>query len=336
MAYNRGEAPKRAGKAKSATWEQARNRFKDFLLTSGKSPHTVLHYTNDLDKFARWFTASSKHALSPGTITDADLGKFADDLSREKLTTRNGKPLRDGRPRKAATVNAKMAALQSFLRWAKRQGLIAAIPESPDRRPLGRKEVKWLDRNQQNDLLRAAARDRWRRNYAIVVILIEMGLRVAELIALRWFDLELMERKGWMTVREGKGRKPRRLPLTVAAFKQFKALQTAEGNPPAADQVFRSQIKDKARPGEQQPLSIRGVQQILGKYAKELGWKKLTPHQLRHTCAINMRDRKPVPVPWPVISAWLGHTSVKTTLDHYATTSDRDLEAAAGVDFDEV
>ncbi len=335
MAYNRGTASRRVSKAKSATWEQATNRFKDFLLTSGKSPHTVLHYTNDLNKFDRWFTASSRHALTPETITDADLGRFADDLSREKLVTRNGKPLRDGRPRKAATINAKMAALQSFLKWAKRQGLIAEIPESPDRRPLGRKEVKWLDRNQQNDLLRAAARDRSRRNYAIVVILIEMGLRVAELIALRWFDLELMERKGWMTVREGKGRKPRRLPLTAAAFKQFRAIQVAEGNPSAADQVFLSQIKDKARPGEQQPLSIRGVQQILAKYARGLGWTKLTPHQLRHTCAINMRDRKPFPVPWPVISAWLGHTSVKTTLDHYATTSDRDLEDAAGVDFDD-
>ncbi len=322
--------PKRAsgspkGRARKS-WEECVTAFKAHLAMASRSRHTIVHYGNDLECFEKWWKANSGSAeLSLGKITEADLSAWEHYLGAEKL------PIKGGRERKPASVNAKLSAIRSFLFWAQRQGIIRKAPESPPRRKLGVRPVKWLDRNQQNTLLRAAARDT-PRNYCIIVVLLGMGLRVDELVQLRWYDLEIGERKGWITVRHGKGRKPRRLPLTRESFKQIKAQKDRESPSAADDQIFRSQIKDKTRPGERKPLSIRGVQQIVGKYSAELGLRSLFPHQLRHTCAVNLKNKG---VAWPTIAAWLGHTSTVTTMDHYSTPSDRDLEDAAGIDFDD-
>ena len=55
------------------------------------------------------------------------------------------------------------------------------------------------------------------RDIALVALLLHTGLRVAELAALRWTDLEIRDRSGKLTVRRGKGRKQRTIPLNVEA-----------------------------------------------------------------------------------------------------------------------
>ena len=261
-------------------------------------------------------------ALTPQAITDYDFREWQRHLREEKLD-------KTGRTRKPATVNAKTAALKSFLQWAYGTRIIQAIPEAPPRRKLGSRAVKWLDRKEQRQLLREAARDRNPRNPAMVEILIETGLRVAELVVLRWdLDVKLGERKGTVTVQAGKGCKPRGpLPLSPEARRAFQKLRDLDPDAAPGDRVFKSQRKDPTDPEQNKPLTVRGVQELLCHYAEKLGWEKLHPHQLRHTLAVNWRKRTP-PVDWPQIAAYLGHSSVKTTMDNYATPSERDLEAA--------
>jgi site-specific recombinase XerD len=311
----------RAGQGvKPASWSDAVDRFMNSLDHAGRSSHTTHHYRDDLRAFATWWAETSAEALSPTAITDYDLREWKRHLREEKLDE-------TGRTRKPATINAKLAAVKSFLHWAVRAKVITAAPEAPRREKLGNRRVKWLDAREQRQLLRQAARDRNPRNLAMVEILIETGLRVAEFVALRWeLDVKLSERKGSVNVRAGKGCKPRGpLPLSPIARKAFQRLRELDPDAAPGEPAITSQRLDPARDGRRRPLTPRGVQELLGRYAAKLRWDGLHPHQLRHTCAVNMRNRG---VDWPTIAAYLGHSSVKTTMDNYATPSPRDLEAA--------
>jgi integrase/recombinase XerC len=318
LSIQRAKPTRAARNGKATTWPEAVDRFMTHLEHAGKSPHTTHHYRDDLRMFATWWAEGSLGDLFPGKITDYDLREFQRHLREDRLDAA-------GRTRKPATINAKMAAVKSFLHWAGRAKLIASVPESPRRARLGARRVKWLDRAQQRQLLREAARDRSPRNLAVVEILIETGLRVAEFVALRWdLDVRLTERKGWVTVQAGKGRKPRGpLPLSTIARNAFRRLRDLDPDAQPGDPATTSKRKDGD--GRNKALTARGVQELLCTYAGKLKWDTLHPHQLRHTCAVNMRARG---VDWPTIAAYLGHSSVKTTMDNYATPSERDLEAA--------
>jgi integrase/recombinase XerC len=293
------------------------------LQRADASAHTTHHYRDDLRSFASWWAESSEEVLTPGAITDYDLRDWRDHLRDE--------PLPSGRTRKPASINAKLSAVKSFLRWAHRSRVIKEMPEVPRRQKLGARAVKWLQPDEQRRLLRKAAEDRRKpRNLPLVEILIETGLRVAELVALHWEDLTLGERKGSLQVEKGKGCKPRRIPLSPKALAAFKKLRELDPGADSKDPVFTSQRKDPDRPGRNLPLSIRGVQELLSRLADRLGWDDgLHPHQLRHTCAMNLKKRG---VDWPEMARLLGHSSVTTTMDHYGTPSEADLEAAVDPD----
>jgi integrase/recombinase XerC len=288
------------------------------LEHADRSRHTTHHYRDDLRAFATWWAENTAETLTPRAITDHDLRAWKQHLKTEDLDG-------TGRRRKPATINAKLAPLKSFLRWAAKAKIIPSVPEAPRREKLGAKAVKSLKRVEQNQLLRYAARDRNPRNLDLVEILLGTGLRVAELVAIERRDLEISERKGWLTVREGKGRKPRRIPLSPDARRAFARRLADDGAGSPSDAVFFSQRGDPTRPGSKRNLTVRGVQELLARYADELGWDGLHPHQLRHSCGINLRDAG---VDWPTIAKLFGHSSVKTTMDHYGTATETDLEAA--------
>ena len=287
-------------------WPRSVDRFISHLRTAERSPHTLHHYREDLAAYAEWWATTSVEPLHARAITAFDVLAWRDYLRHT--------PLASGHVRKPGTINAKLAALRSYLHWAERAKIIKAMPELPRKDKRGRRMVRWLDRKQQHQLLRRAAANR--KHLAIVQILLETGLRVAELVGLAWFDVEVSARKGWLTVRSGKGRKPRMVPLNQIARDAFGALgysQHRGTNGP----VFI---------GQRGALHIRGIQDLIRKYEDgRVGLDNLSPHMLRHTFAINLRDRS---IPWPTIAALMGHESVKTTMDNYAVPSEHDLQSA--------
>ena len=74
---------------------------------------------------------------------------------------------------------------------------------------------RWLDRREQNALLRAVERAGKPRDLAVVRLLLNTGLRVQELGALTCKDVTLSERKGLLTARHGKGGSIARCRLTT-------------------------------------------------------------------------------------------------------------------------
>ena len=133
------------------------------------------------------------------------------------------------------------------------------------------------------------------------------GLRVSELVGLRLDDIELDGPYPSIRVR-GKGRQQRRLPLWKEATRALRAWLAVRGDAPVPE-VFLN-VRGEA-------LTSSGFAYILKKYvlmatprSPGLSRKRVSPHVLRHTCAMNSlqatRDIRKV-------ALWLGHASLKST-----------------------
>ncbi|MDQ2998936.1 MAG: tyrosine-type recombinase/integrase, partial [Chloroflexota bacterium] len=119
-----------------------------------------------------------------------------------------------------STVNTHICALRSWSAWLLQAGHIPSDPttylhlvrRSRPEAPRGLKDTEI------NALLRAAQRSRHpERDYAIVQVMAQTGIRIGECAALHWHDIELGEKSGRIQIRAGKGNKARTVPLNGSA-----------------------------------------------------------------------------------------------------------------------
>lgn len=221
--------------------------------------------------------------------------------------------LETGRHNSIRTRNNRLAAIHSLFAYAALQApehaqLIArvlAVPAKRTERPL----ICFLTDDEADALLAAPDTDSWlgRRDHALLLVAIETGLRVSELAAMCWVDVELGT--GAHLRCHGKGRKERITPLTTQTTTVIADWQT-ECQPDPADPVFPSR-RQRSR------LSTDGIAAIVDRHVTtaaqccpSLASKNVTPHVLRHTCAMRLLA---VGVDITVIALWLGHENVETT-----------------------
>lgn len=112
--------------------------------------------------------------------------------------------------RRPATINRRLDALRRLCRWAHSAGTLG-IDATRDLRPVrlvrNRRPVGLTDA-EVHALLRAAGASTHglaRRNYALVQVMLQAGLRVGEVAALRLADITLGDRSGSVRIRHGKG-----------------------------------------------------------------------------------------------------------------------------------
>jgi integrase len=293
-------------------WEDALRRFKAHLLTKRQSRHTVHRLLQELAAFARWWPGHSADPLSPGAVRECDLTAWRAWL-RDAAVSKGTRGW-------AVTVTAKVLVLKSFLRYCARVGRPRKHPLAPPPEKPGHREVRWLDREQQDALLRRASGDK--RDYALVRLLLDTGLHVSELADLRWGQVQLRS-GGVVKVPSGHGRTRRRVPLSRETRAALRAIRAGSPHPPGVDsQGGSATADDPVFLGNRGQLSVRTIQVLLSRLGDgRAGLANLSPQVLRDTFAINLRDQK---VPWPTISALLGHRSVQKTMDLYALSPEPD------------
>lgn len=266
------------------------------------SPHTVAAYR---DTFRLLFAfAEQRLGKSPTelTITDLDAQVIGDFLHHLEAQRHNS----------IRTRNARLAAIRSFCQYASQQEpaclesirRVLAIPQ----KRFDRHQVDFLTPNEVTALLEAVDRQTWlgQRDYTLLVLAIESGMRVSELTALRCRDIVLGT--GAHVRCQGKGRKERCTPMTNETARTVAAWrQQFEGRDDAP--LFPS-----LRGGQ---LSSDALQRLVAKYVKvarqqtpSLRDKKVTPHVLRHTAAVRLLQAG---VDRAVIALWLGHEQLETT-----------------------
>jgi site-specific recombinase XerD len=277
--------------------------FADDLARVERSPLTIKNYRGDLLAFATWFREATGEELTPAHITPADLRAYK-------------RFLVDQRRLKPSSVNRQLATLKSFLAWAAGMGRLPAgpVPTLPKALPRERRGPRWLDRREQYALRRTVERRGRIRDIAIVTLLLHTGLRLRELCALTWRDVQLTPRAGVLTVTRGKGGKPRQLPLNAEARRALIRLGY-EAHAGSSAPVFV---------GQRGPLTPSGVQRLLRTYAHAAHLETLSPHRLRHTFCKTLVD---VGVGLEQVAALAGHESLETTR-RYCTPSLTDLARA--------
>lgn len=266
------------------------------------SPNTVASYRDTFRLLVGFI--SQRSARPPSRLRLEDLDAPAIGAFLDHLETRRGNAVR--------TRNARLAAVHSLFRFAAfhhpdHAGLIARVLAIPPKRA-DRAVVEFLIDDEIEALLASPDRSHWigRRDRTLLLLAIETGLRVSELIGLRCQDIHLGA--GAHLRCHGKGRKERVTPLTAPAVAALQAwVKERRGEP--IDPVFVTN-----RGG---PLSRDAVEHLLAKHTAaaaqacpSLRGRKLTPHVLRHTCAVQLLRAG---IDQAVIALWLGHESVRTT-----------------------
>lgn len=210
------------------------------------------------------------------------------------------------------TRNARLAAIHSFFRY-----IASRVPDHADQvkrildiphRRFERRLVDFLSRSEFEALLATPDRKTWigRRDHALLLLAIQTGLRASELTHLR-IDQIVTGSHPYIRC-AGKGRKERCTPLTRQTMDVLRAWLKERGGAPG-DPVFPSYRKAM--------LSLDALEKLVNKYAAtaanrcpSLLHKRVTPHVLRHTAAMQLRHAG---VDLSVIALWLGHESIETT-----------------------
>lgn len=266
------------------------------------SRETVLSYRDTMKLFIVFCRDNVKHRLAnlgPDILSYDNIIKFLDHLERDRGVG-------------TSTRNQRLSAIKALCRYILfrhpdyAETISRALHVPMKKR--AKKRRSFLEAQEVSALLKAISKETWngRRDHIMFDLAIRTGLRVSELVSLRPESFTL-GRAPYVTV-DGKGRKERSVPLDRSFAKvicQWISNQKAKEN----SHVFPSARGDK--------MSSDAVQHSLRKYAKEaakiapsLRKKRVSPHTLRHTTAMQLLNRG---VDIQIIALWLGHEQIETT-----------------------
>ncbi|CAN5447316.1 site-specific integrase [soil metagenome] len=265
------------------------------------SPHTIGSYRDTFRLLLKFTQKRLGKLPSQLELTEIDAPLVSAFLQEMELT----------RSISARSRNLRLAAIRSFFRYAALESpaqsaqiqRILAIPSKRHDRTL----VNFLSQPEVKAILSAPDLNTWsgRRDHALILVAVQTGLRLSELTGLLHTNVVLGVGAHIDVV--GKGRKQRCTPLTKSTALVLKAWLLEA---PIADHI----LFPNARGGR---LSSDGVQYILNKYVKSaskacpsLAEKRVTPHTLRHTLAMELMQAG---VDRAMIALWLGHESIETT-----------------------
>jgi site-specific recombinase XerD len=232
-------------------------------------------------------------------LDPAFIGRFLDHLEKERNNCSRSR-------------NVRLAAIHSFFAYVALQepSLCASaqrVLAIPGKR-FKSKPIDFLTRSEIEALLVAPDQTIWagRRDRTLLLVAVQTGLRVSELVSLCCKDVTL--ETGAHVRCTGKGRKERCTPLRNEAISALrKWLRERQGKP--EDALFPN--------ARGQSLSRDGVEYLLAKHVRtaqarcpSLKSKRVSPHVLRHSLAMDMLQHG---VDRSVIALWLGHESMNTT-----------------------
>ena len=279
--------------------------FLEFIrLNRNASRHTVAAYRSDLSQFLAFLEArGERHRVKPSDLDHRSVRAFLGELYRRG---------------NAGTSSArKLAAIRSFTRYLRREGLLEYDTSSLVSTPrLERKIPAHLDIGEMQALLEAPDHGTplGRRDSAILELFYASGLRLSELVGLELEDISLSSRV--VRVR-GKGGKERLVPFNRTAAGAIRTyLRDRQLLVKSAPPAPRRRTGDRSveplfvnyRGGR---LSTRSVDRLVRRYVSQSSTRLgISPHALRHSFATHLLERG---ADLRAIQELLGHARVTTT-----------------------
>lgn len=289
------------------------NSFLDYSITIlNKSPNTIKEYNYDLAMFLK-FIMVHFNLTSSKDFKDINISNLSLDVIKKielndihaflaYLTTTYHS--------KAATRARKVSSIRVFFNYlSQKANLIEKNPAQNLETPKIEKRMpKYLTLDDSKKLLTVTSDEERNkeRDYAIITLFLNCGLRLSELVGININDLSFDDAK--MTV-IGKGNKERTIYLNKAclqAINSYLEVRPKIGiKPSSIKALFLSERKER--------ISKRTVQYVVDKELRRAGLdtKKYSTHKLRHTAATLMYQYGNVDI--RALQELLGHESISTT-----------------------
>src|SRR6266566_3837005 len=260
-------------------------RYLNSLKARNTSEHTITAYRTDVTQFFTWLAENDITVTTPHHISRSHIIDYLSYLADHG--------------RSGVTRARKLAAIREYCKFLVDENRLPSSPTATiAMSKKKRKSRVFLRVDEYTRLLNAAAGHS--RDYAILQLFLQTGIRVEELTRLLLTDVDL---DGQTMLIHGKGNKQR----TVYLEKK-------------ATQALRAYLADRPRSLDQQlflnyqgtGISARGVMDIVQKYRSLAGIvKQFSCHSLRHTCATHKAEKGFTP---RQIQDLLGHEKVETSL----------------------
>lgn len=292
--------------------------------SQGWSRKTLTDRQSAMDRFCWWLeneeeTPATLDALCPKRIRDFLVYAREPRSGGRFGATNCPRAAQEARP---ATVHAYYRQIRALVNFCLAEGLLAETPLKNVKQPRVPKDrLQPLTEAQVQALVDAARRGRnAQRDAALVILLVDTGLRVSECCSLTVGDVD--RGTGELTV-TGKGNKKRQVFMGAAARRAlWRYLEADRRDATAGDPLFVSVGGHRAR----EALTIYGIHQIIAKAKRAAGIEaaRCSPHDLRRTFAVtflrgggNLFE----------LQAIMGHESLDV-LREYVELAQQDLAAA--------
>jgi len=275
--------------------------FLDYIrVEKGLAANTVLAYRQDLIKFDSYL-AREKRAW--GEAGREDVRGFLAYLYRQNLSAR--------------AVARHLVSLRGCYQFLVREKRVAADPTAEIDPPrLAQTLPKYLSAEEVDKLLAQpdASTPAGLRDRAMLEVLYATGLRVSELVSLRWEDFDA----NLGVVRcLGKGNKERLIPVGKSALRALE-VYVAQGRTKLAKRLKAHYLFLNQRGGK---LSRVGFWKIISRYGRAAAIvTPLTPHLVRHSFATHLLERG---ADLRSIQLMLGHSDISTTQIYTQVVKDR-------------
>ena len=287
--------------------DPAVSRFIDAVwMERGLSSNTLAAYRADLTALARWLTGRGRDI---GATTRADLMDFI------AFRVQAG-----ARPRSTAR---QLSSFRRFFRHLVREGALREDPTAQIAMPkIGRSLPRSLSEEEVESLLNAPATGDplGNRDRAMLEVLYATGLRVSELVSLRYNQVNLNQ--GVLRV-VGKGNRERLIPLGEEAVRWLTEFTRGPRNEILLDRT--TDYLFPTRRGDR--MTRQAFWHIIKRYARKAGVERdLSPHTLRHAFATHLLNHG---ADLRVVQILLGHSDLSTTqiYTHVARERMKELHA---------
>lgn len=298
--------------------------FTSYLMgQKSVSPNTLISY-RDTWRLLLTFLFE-KHRFEPSSLDfeDLDVQHITEFLAY----------LEDVRGNSPSTRNTRLAGIHAFFHYAayrhpEHADLISRVLALAPKNT-ATKDIDYLSDAEAKALTAAPRTTTWtgRRDQAMIQFLLHTGLRVSELVNLRWTDLQL-HAPAYVACK-GKGRKERSTPVNAGLVSVLTTWWDENAQLGTSSPIFPTQ-------GDHHAMSPDAIAQRLAVHQRTaatdcptLKRKDVTPHVLRHTCAMRMLAAG---IDSATISLWLGHSSkesVRAYLHADMTIKQRALDRMA-------
>jgi integrase/recombinase XerD len=277
-----------------------------------KSERTKKDYMIELSIFFEYVIEKRRWTVSVSEISDTQLARIVP----EDIENYIDKKKKNGKVASDNTKSKRREIIASFFWYITNDYTNKKIEfQNPvkgiNKIKIGKRLPKVLTLEQSRMLLNSVKSENYERDYAIVNMFLQTGLRISELVGI---NLNHIEENILRVI--GKGDKEREIPLNEACLRSINNYLKVRPKS-RSDALFLTEEKSR--------ISIARVRAIVKNFLTKIGLPDMSPHKLRATAATLMFNEGNIDV--YTIKEILGHESITTT-ERYTKVGTKKLQNA--------